>query len=240
MSDATFKDLVIDASDGPVLAAFWSAALGLRSGPAGDSAAAFLLADDVPEHRVWINEVPEPRTVKQRVHLDLHATVEELERLGASAAAEYPDIEQDDWTVLRDPEGGELCAFPQQAATVGRYRLNALVVDAADPAVVSAWWGERLGLEPERFSGRPWYRLGHGAGLPAQMLFIPVPEPKSVKNRIHWDVWGDTERFLAAGATLLTSREDSPDPHVFWDVLADPEGNEFCVFRPDQAGPDHG
>ncbi|MFD7022124.1 VOC family protein [Promicromonospora sukumoe] len=235
MPDATFKDLVIDATDGPVLAAFWSAALGLRSAPAGDSAADFLLADDVPEHRVWINRVPEPRTVKQRVHLDLHATVEELARLGATAAEEYADAEGDDWTVLRDPEGGELCAFPDRAAAVGPYRLHALVVDAADPAASSAWWGERLGLEPEPVAGRPsWYRLEPGAGLPCLMLFIPVPEPKTVKNRIHWDVWGETDRFLAAGATLLTRREDSPDPHVFWDVLADPEGNEFCVFRPDQ------
>ncbi|MBB5916037.1 hypothetical protein BJY24_004949 [Nocardia transvalensis] len=232
MSDARFKDLVIDATDGSVLAAFWSAALGLKAGPAGDSAADFLLADDVPEHRVWINQVPEPRTVKQRVHLDLHATVEELTRLGATAAVEFGD--EDDWTVLRDPERGELCVFPRRAATVGGYRLYALVVDAADPAAVSAWWGERFGLESKRYHDRPWYRLEPGEGLPWPMLFIPVPEPKTVKNRIHWDVWGDTERLLAAGATLLTGREDASDPRVVWDVLADPEGNEFCVFCPDR------
>ncbi|MFD7307635.1 VOC family protein [Promicromonospora sp. NPDC059942] len=235
MADAAVKDLVIDATDGPTLGAFWSAALGLRSRPAGDdSAADLVLEDDVPEHTIWINQVPEPRSVKQRVHLDLHATVDELTRLGAVPAAEYADIEQDHWTVLRDPEGGELCAFPDQGSSVGRYRLYALVVDCADAAAASAWWGERLGVRPVRFADRPWYRLEPGAGLPWLMLFIPVPEPKTVKNRIHWDVWGDTDRFLAAGATLLTSREDSPDPHVFWDVLADPEGNEFCVFRPDQ------
>jgi len=234
MADATFKDLVIDATHGRTLAEFWSAALGLRARAAGDSAADFVLEDGVPEHTVWINEVPEPRTVKQRVHLDLHATVEELTQLGATRATDYPDLAQDEWTVLRDPEGGELCAFPRPETTSGPYRLFALVVDAADPAVASAWWGERLGLEPERYPDRPWYRLGPGGGLPWLMLFIPVPEPKTVKNRIHWDVWGETERFLDAGATLLMSRDSSPDPHVFWDVLADPEGNEFCVFRPDR------
>ncbi|WP_423462214.1 VOC family protein [Promicromonospora sp. MS192] len=234
MADAAFKDLVIDATHGPALAAFWSAALGLRAEPAGESPTDLVLRDDVAEHTVWINQVPEARTVKQRVHLDLHATVEELTRLGATAAAEYAGNEADDWTVLRDPEGGELCAFPRRAAIVGRYRLYALVVDAADPASVSAWWGERLGLEPLRYDDRPWYRLEPGGSLPWLMLFIPVPEPKTVKNRIHWDVWGETEAFLAAGATLLTGREDSPDPHVWWDVLADPEGNEFCVFRPDR------
>jgi hypothetical protein len=223
------KDLVIDATDGATLAAFWSVALGLRSRPAGDSAADFVLEDDVPEHTVWINQVPEPRTVKQRVHLDLHATVDELRALGATAGTQ-----QESWTVMRDPEGGELCAFPRQAATVGPYRLYALVVDAANPAAMSAWWGERLGLEAKRYSDRPWYRLEPGAGLPWLMLFIPVPEPKTVKNRIHWDVWGETGTLLDAGATLLTAQADSPDPQVSWDVLADPEGNEFCVFRPER------
>ncbi|WP_275007173.1 VOC family protein [Promicromonospora iranensis] len=229
MTDAVMKDLVIDATDGATLAAFWSAALGLRSRPAGDSAADFVLEDDVPEHTVWINQVPEARTVKQRVHLDLHATVDELRALGATA-----DAQQESWTVMRDPEGGELCAFPRQAATVGPYRLYALVVDAADPAAVSAWWGERLGLEAKRYPDRPWYRLEPGDGLPWLMLFIPVPEPKTVKNRIHWDVWGETGRLLDAGATLVTGQADSPDPQVSWDVLADPEGNEFCVFRPER------
>jgi hypothetical protein len=229
MTDAVMKDLVIDATDGATLAAFWSAALGLRSRPAGDSAADFVLEDDVPEHTVWINQVPEPHTVKQRVHLDLHATVDELRALGATA-----DAQQESWTVMRDPEGGELCAFPRQAATVGPYRLYALVVDAADPGAVSAWWGERLGLEAKRYPDRPWYRLEPGDGLPWLMLFIPVPEPKTVKNRIHWDVWGETGRLLDAGATLVTGQADSPDPQVSWDVLADPEGNEFCVFRPER------
>jgi Glyoxalase-like domain len=58
------------------------------------------------------------------------------------------------------------------------------------------------------------------------MVFQSVPEPKTVKNRIHWDVWGETATFLATGATLLRGRDDE----IGWDVLADPEGNEFCVF----------
>jgi hypothetical protein len=61
------------------------------------------------------------------------------------------------------------------------------------------------------------------------MDFAPVPEPKTVKNRIHWDVWADdVQPLLDAGATLLRARDDE----IGWDVLADPEGNEFCVFRP--------
>ena len=56
---------------------------------------------------------------------------------------------------------------------------------------------------------------------------MPVPEPKTVKNRIHWDVDADdVQRLVDPGATVL--RE--PDDAVSLDVLADPEGNEFCAF----------
>ena len=46
---------------------------------------------------------------------------------------------------------------------------------------------------------------------------------------VHWDVWGSTAELLDAGARLLASRT----PDTPWDVLADPEGNEFCVFTRD-------
>ena len=54
-----------------------------------------------------------------------------------------------------------------------------------------------------------------------------MPEPKTVKNRIHWDV--DDRRRPAAhdhGARVLRA----PDDEIGWTVLADPEGNEFCAF----------
>jgi len=62
------------------------------------------------------------------------------------------------------------------------------------------------------------------------MDFVPVHEPKTAKNRVHWDVTvPDVESVAAlvtAGATLL--REPGGD--IGWHVLADPEGNEFCAF----------
>jgi glyoxalase superfamily protein len=60
------------------------------------------------------------------------------------------------------------------------------------------------------------------------LWIVPVPEPKTVKNRMHLDVVGDTQALIAAGATLV--RERGGD--IEWDVLADPEGNEFCCFAP--------
>ena len=60
--------------------------------------------------------------------------------------------------------------------------------------------------------------------------FCEVPEPKTVKNRVHWDVrLVDTtiEGLLDAGASLLRPKDDE----IQWWVMADPEGNEFCAFE---------
>ena len=66
------------------------------------------------------------------------------------------------------------------------------------------------------------------AGQGPLIWIIPVPEPKSVKNRMHLDVFGDKAELLSLGATLVRARDEEID----WDLLADPEGNEFCVFAP--------
>ena len=70
--------------------------------------------------------------------------------------------------------------------------------------------------------------------VPPTIVFVPVPEDKTVKNRLHIDVSPidrepaeEVERLLALGAT----RADIGQGDVPWTVLADPEGNEFCVLR---------
>ena len=127
---------------------------------------------------------------------------------------------------MADPEGGEFCAFVRSPEQLPRYRLYELGVDAQDPERIAGWWAD--GSEP---SPRPrWMPTTGGVDgtgrLPWEMVFAPVPEPKTVKNRVHWDIWGKTSDLLDAGARLLRSRDDE----ISWDVLADPEGNEFCVF----------
>ena len=217
-----FKDLCLDAVRPDVAAAFWSRALGLAAEPRGEGV---LLVDDVDTHALWVNAVPEPRTVKQRVHLDVHvADVGDLVGLGARVLDE-----QEHWTVLGDPEGGgELCAFVRPAAELSRYRLYEVVVDAVDPARIAAWWGERLGVPVQRDPDATFCWLEDPAVLPWPLVFQPVPEPKRVKNRVHWDVWGSTADARAAGARSVRAA----DAEITWDVLADPEGNEFCVFDP--------
>lgn len=222
MAVARFKDLALDATDAGSMGRFWAPAAGLRLSVKEDGDA--VLTDGIDEHTIWINAVPEPRAVKQRVHLDLQAvSVDELVTLGATIETTHPG-----WTVMRDPEGGEFCAFVRDPATLRGYRVYELVVDAADPRAIASWWASRFAVAPSHRPDAPywWLEPGAGTGLPWPMVFNPVPEPKQVKNRLHWDVWGRRDDFLAAGATLLRPR----DAEIGWDVLADPEGNEFCVF----------
>ncbi len=153
---------------------------------------------------LWIDVVPEPVTVKDRTHLDVR--VDDVETLVA-AGATVVDRASFPWVVMRDPEGGELCAFP--------------VRDGADP-----------GLD----EGDAWAYVAGLPGAPFEAwVFCPVPEPKSAKDRVHLDfraTRSDSVDLLAGrGATVLRT----PDDLVSWHVLDDPEGNELCVFPPERA-----
>jgi hypothetical protein len=226
---AAWKDLCVDVVDPGVMGPFWAETLGLEPERLDDGDV--LLGGPTPQHRVWLNTVPEPVTVKQRVHLDVRAaSTEEVLARGATPL----DIDRLRWDVLRDPEGGEVCVFrPRDGQTEPpAYKLFEVVVDAVAAHEITAWWAEVLGATAQDNDGEEAFSWFEDApGMPFELVFQEVPEPKTVKNRIHWDVETDDVRLLLdRGATLL--RE--PDDTVYWHVLADPEGNEFCVFRPGQ------
>ena len=125
-------------------------------------------------------------------------------------------------------------------------RFKDLCLDARDHQTLADWWCAAMGYvrrdevdPPEDGWTRPtdWPVPivdpdGHGP----LMWIIAVPEPKMVKNRMHHDVIGDTQALLTMGATLVRMRDadTEPDGAIEWDVLADPEGNEFCVFSPEE------
>lgn len=221
MAIARFKDLCLDAVDPAGLGQFWAAVLGRSWAPDGDGDA--VLRGPTPQHTVWVNRVPEARTVKQRVHLDVYARdLAGLTALGATVLE--PRHGTRTWTVMADPEGGEFCAF-LRAGTPAE-RLHGLVLDCADAAAQARWWGQVYGVDVTGNDG--WFTLQDVPGMPIRTMdFVPVPEPKRVKNRIHWDVTvPDVAPLAEAGASVL--RE--PDGEVRWYVLADPEGNEFCAF----------
>ncbi|WP_375490191.1 VOC family protein [uncultured Jatrophihabitans sp.] len=214
---ARFKDLSVDATQPAVLGEFWSRGLGRTWRPHDDGDGQ--VDGPTPQHTIWVDAVPEPKTVKHRVHLDIYVrTLDELTALGASSVEPFPR-----WTIMADPEGGEFCAFLRDP--VPAERLHGLVVDSADPIANARWWAGVYGARLDEKDG--WATLEDVPGMPIlTMDFVPVPEPKTAKNRVHWDVVGDTRALLERGATLLRARDDE----IRWDVLADPEGNEFCVF----------
>lgn len=123
---------------------------------------------------------------------------------------------------------------PMSDTSAGPARFKDLALDAVDHHSLADWWCTALGYvrRPESGgAGRPeeWpVPIVDPAGAGPLIWVVPVPEPKTVKNRMHLDVWGDTERLVALGATVIRRRDDE----IEWDVLADPEGNEFCVFTP--------
>jgi hypothetical protein len=104
------------------------------------------------------------------------------------------------------------------------------IVDARDPRGLGRWWQEALGWvvvsdDPDEVEIRP------AADRLPGLLFVPVRESKTIKNRLHLDFRPDdrdveVERLLALGAT----RADIGQGERSWIVLADPEGNEFCVL----------
>jgi len=117
-------------------------------------------------------------------------------------------------------------------------RLYSVVMDCADPAVLGRWWGRALGWPvtfeaPDEIAIEP---SDDDVCHDLAVVFVPVPEPKRCKNRVHLDLASrspaaqlqNVERLLATGASTADIGQDD----VEWTVLADPEGNEFCVLAP--------
>jgi predicted enzyme related to lactoylglutathione lyase len=108
--------------------------------------------------------------------------------------------------------------------------VAALAVDCADPPGLAGWWRRLLGGSVEvDDAGFATLRTPDGLAID----FARVPEPKTVKNRLHLDLRSSdldaaTEQALALGAT----RADDVYDGGRWQVLRDPEGNEFCLLRP--------
>ena len=120
-------------------------------------------------------------------------------------------------------------------------RIDTTTVDARDPYALSAWWAAVLDYRrdpdvPDE-PGSEEYLLMSADGA-HRILFIEAPDVKSVKNRVHFDLRPtdrirdeEVVRVLGLGATQIDDQR-SPEG-AGWVVLADPEGNEFCIVRSD-------
>ena len=110
--------------------------------------------------------------------------------------------------------------------------------DCADPVAVAAFWAAALDFELADADPEGAY-VADPSGRTRGLFFQPVPEARSVKNRVHLDVRptgsmaSEVDRLQGIGATVLGLVEKDGS---FWTVMGDVEGNEFCVLR----GPDDG
>jgi predicted enzyme related to lactoylglutathione lyase len=126
-------------------------------------------------------------------------------------------------------------------------RWYTVVVDCHDVAAQVRWWAEVLGWTIAFENGSeavivPPYALDENVDIPVErrgpgIVFVPVPETKTLKNRLHIDLApraaddqaAEVARLEAMGATRVDVGQGDD---VGWIVLADPEGNEFCVLSP--------
>jgi Glyoxalase-like domain len=107
--------------------------------------------------------------------------------------------------------------------------IAALAIDCADPAGLARWWGRLLGGEVEVDPGGD--ATLHAPGLAID--FARVPEAKTVKNRLHLDLRStDLAEATRQAEALGATRADDIYDGGRWQVLRDPEGNEFCLLRP--------
>ena len=112
--------------------------------------------------------------------------------------------------------------------------LGEIVIDCADHEAVVPFWLAAMGGYARNDVNEQYVAIApveRAIGRPA-ILFQKVPEPKTVKNRVHLDLRGESmavevARLTALGATFIAERTLGEE--VRWTVMADPEGNEFCV-----------
>ncbi len=114
------------------------------------------------------------------------------------------------------------------------FMLDNVTFDCADPRRLAEFWSKATGYEIEQQSEHM-ATLSPGQSSRPNVLFIKVPEPRTVKNRVHLDFRvSDIESEAARLIQLGARRGETHREHGFmWAVMADPEGNEFCIGQPD-------
>lgn len=246
------ENVVVDSADPQLLARWWAAALGWPLGLDGPDESTLEPPEGQGRVELVFVAVAGPKTVKNRVHLDLRSTSwqdqqEQVERLLAAGATradvgqvtDGPDAVP--FVVLADPEGNEFCVLdprPEYDESCGA--VAAIVLDAARPAELAGFWAEATGWRvlgsDDRFAT---LRAPDGRGPFLEL--VPNATPRTVKNRVHLDVRpaaGDDQqaevaRLCDAGARPAEVGQSAAAPGtVSWVVLTDPEGNEVCVLSP--------
>ena len=232
-------ELCLDAIDSHRMAHFWATALRWNVDEIDDEIG--LVPTDGTRFPILFESVAELKSEKNRIHLDLtttsiddqNETVASLLALGARHidVGQGPDATH---VVLADPEGNELCIIePGNSFLADCGRLGSITCDGT-PAV-GYFWSEALGWplvwdQDDETAIRAPDRTG------PMITWGPPLNPKHAKNRLHLDIappaggsqQAEVERLIGLGA----QRIDIGQGDVKWVVMADPDGNEFCVLTP--------
>ena len=232
--------LCIDANDPLRLARFWAEALRWKVDE--ETPGEFgLVPTDGTRFGILFEPVPEKRAGKNPIHLDLTTasiddqteTAARLVELGARHV-DFGRNPDDEHVVLADPEGNEFCLIePTNKFLAGCGRLGSITCDGS--RAVGFFWSEALGWPLVWDQDDETAIRAPDATGPFVTWGPPVPV-KTTKNRLHLDIAppadGDqhteVERLVALGATRI----DIGQGDVSWVVMADPDGNEFCVLTP--------
>ncbi|MGH9215821.1 MAG: VOC family protein [Acidimicrobiales bacterium] len=239
--------VVFDAADPSALARFWATATGWPiTYEEPDEVVVEPPEDDAgtptePGVPLVFVLVDDPKLSKNRVHLDLNSRSadeqrEIVERLLAHGA-EPADIGQIDvrWVVLADPEGNELCVLDPRDDYARAGAVAAIVLDTPDPRTLAAFWTETSGWTIVG-QGDNYAALARPDGIGPRLELIQVTDPKVAKNRVHLDVapfaGDDHAAEVSQIRDLGATPADVGQGEQTWVVLADPDGNEFCVLSP--------
>ncbi len=234
------------ARDDAALGGFWAKALGWELSSEGPGVTNLEPPGfDYPDPAaVCIDLVvsPEPKVGRNRVHVDLATRSEahqaelvaRLEGLGATRA----DVGQGDdvsWVVLADPEGNEFCVLDWHDPDRDTGPIASVVVHCADPEALARFYVEATDWALQKTTDDSAV-LRSAAGVGPYLVFLRTTDPKTGWNRVHLDLRpypgddleSEAARLLELGATAV----DLDGADIRWKVLADPEGNEFCLLTP--------
>ncbi len=233
--------LTFDSADHLAQTRWWAQALAWEIVHEGEREGVILSPTHQGNSIVFV-PVPEAKSTKNRIHLDLASDSAEdqsaiVERLQGAGATRIDIGQPNDapWVVLADPEGNEFCVSPPTEWSLREEGcpIGAIAYDQAD-ASLGRFWAEAIGWEIV------WDRDGYvGLRDPRYgplIMFGPRTTAKAPKNRVHFDIapeaeddWNaEAERLIELGARRIEALHGKTP----WVVLADPEGNEFCVLSP--------
>lgn len=246
--------VVLDSSDPVALATWWARALGWTVVHQSADEVDVAPADAAPgQLELVFVPVPDNKTVPNQVHLDLASTStgdqqRTVDTLVAAGAMRIDVGQSADalFTVLADPEGNEFCVLEPRAQNADTGPIASIVLNSDDPAASGRFWALASGWDvissTEEYVG---LRAPDGRGPFLDFNVSPgsgiTPRPK---DRLHLDVapragedqQAATNALVAAGARRVDvgqlAADGSRPDHVTWDVLAAPDGHEFCVLSP--------